>query len=497
MKYIIGLDVGTSGVKASVFDEAGAICRSAYREYPQKEYDGLIDAAMVWSKVKQVISECTAVYPLIAAICTTSFGETVVAVDQNGEPLAPAVLYTSADAQAQWQELDRRIGAERIAAITGHISHPMYTISRLCRIKKEQPEIYHKTVKFLFFASYIEHCLGADFVAEDTLASRSMAYDVSRGDWSREILAAADIDPEKMAAVVRAGDMIGTTTEQINRELGLTAPARLIAGGHDQPCVALGMGAIDGGDAAYGMGTVECFTLIMDEYKQSPAMTAGHLVCAPHVIPGRYLTYGVLFSGGVVLKDLRGKLYTQELAEYKAAGRNVYELMMAEMPGQLSKLLYLPHLAGSGTPYMDTADRGAVYGLTLATSRGEIVRAALEGIACDMRLNIANMEACGLPVKRILAAGGGAASRRGLQVRADLLGRELHGAVDIQAGTRGVFYIAAKAIGLIDDYQVSKKRFESYCIKPDVRQAGAAAKKYRDYQKFYELVGALKKEEEE
>lgn len=491
MRYLMGLDIGTSGCKATVFNELGEFCCSSYREYPAENYDGRIDAGLVWEKVKEVMAECAACYSEIDAVCTTSFGETVVAVDRNGKVLAPAILYTDDNAAQELSEIESLVGKKRIAEITGLIPHPMYTISRLCRMKRCQPEVYENTYKFLFMASFIELCMGAGFIAEDTLASRSMAYDIRKGEWWAEILDKTGISIDKMPKVVKAGDVIGKMPDTICRELNLKNQPLIIAGGHDQPCVALGMGAIAGGDGAYGMGTVECFTLVMDDYRQTEKMEECHLVCAPHVVPGKYLTYGVLLTGGVVLKDLRSKLYQKEMWDYNVTGRDVYDIMMEEMPDESSGLLYLPHLAGSGTPYMDTHDRGGIYGMTLKTTRGELVRAALEGIAFDIRLNLENMAACALPVRQIMAGGGGVKSDRGLQVRADILQREIHAARDIQAGTRGAFYIAAKAIGIIENYDVSASWFEKRDIEPDCKKAESMERQYHRYLKFHRIVRDL------
>ena len=484
MDYILGLDIGTTGCKATVFSVDGTICKNAYAEYPKEEYDGLIDAALIWEKVKAVMAVCTRQYPRILAVSTASFGETVVAVDDQGKALAPAILYTNANALEEWKEIEDSIGKERINEITGLISHPMYTISRLAWIKRHQPEIYEQTDKFLFMASYIERNLGAEAVAESTLASRSMAYDVRHGIWSKEIFEKAGIAIDKMAPVVAAGAHIGRISEVVCQEVGLKNHPLIIAGGHDQPCVALGMGAVRGGDAAYGMGTTECLTLIMDTYYQSAQLREKHLICAPHVVPGKYITYGVLFSGGVVIKDLRGKLFEKEFHECRETGADIYDLMMESIPEKETQLLYLPHLAGSGTPYMDIADKGVIYGMTLVTSKGEIVKAALEGIAFDMRHNIENMEACGLRVKQIMAGGGGAKSDISLKVRADVLQRDLLAADDIQAGTRGVFYIAARSLGLIEDYEISKREYKHHIVMADRAKAGSVAVRYQKYLKL-------------
>lgn len=494
MKYVLGLDIGTTGCKANVFDEKGRVCAKAYREYLDRQHDGLIDGEGVWQETASAIRECTRAYPVIEAVCAASFGETVVAVDKKGSSLEEAVLYTNDNAGEQWRKLDAKISGDRIAEITGHISHPMYTISRLMWMKEQRPEIYARTDKFLFFSGFIARKLGADCCAENTLAARSMAFDVRKNQWSEEICAAAGIDMEKLPPVVRAGDRIGQVSGKLAEELGFWNRPAILAGGHDQPCVALGMGAVRGGEAVYGMGTVECLTLVMDGFRQTPQMREKQLVCAPHVVEGKYVTYGVLFSGGVVISDLRNKLFSLEKEAAPRQGRDVYEIMMEEMPDGETDLCFLPHLAGTGTPQMDTEDKGIIYGLTLDTTRGELVKAALEGIACDMRLNIRSMEACGLEVKHITGAGGGARSLKGVQVRCDMMGRPVLVARDEQAGARGVFYIMARALGWIRDYGQIAGPPEGTWIYPQ-KDAEQAEKKFRMYQSLYQKTRDIRKEQ--
>lgn len=484
VKYILGLDIGTTGCKANVFNESGKVCVKSYHEYLDKQHAGVINPEIIWREVYSAIKECICKYPDIEAICTTSFGESVVAVDADGNSLGDTVLYTSAHAVREWKLLEERVGKERIAEITGHISHPMYTINHLMWLKKNNAKVYEKADKFLFFASYIERKLGAVCCAENTLAARSMAYDVRNEVWSQEICEKAEIDVRKFPRVVKAGDKIGYVTEELANEFGMSKSPVILAGGHDQPCVALGLGAILPGDAAYGMGTVECLTLVLDKFCQSSEMQKSHLICTPHVIEGKFVTYGVLFSGGSVISDLRNKLYSKEAEETKHKKTDIYETMMNEMPDGESQVFYVPHLAGTGTPQMDTNDRGLIYGLTLNTKRGELVKAALEGIAFDMKQNITNMESCQLPVGRILAAGGGAKSEKGLQVRCDIIQRRIFVADDIQAGVRGVFYIAARALGWIDNYEDGIPKLAGKWIEPNGSEK-IVQKNYERYMKLY------------
>ena len=489
MEYVMGIDVGTTGCKATIFDRSGAVRRQSYEEYAMGSYTGMISPDLVWDSVRRVIRASTADYPSVEAICITSFGESVAAVDGDGRVLGESALYTNDNAADQWRALDRRLGSDRIYELTGYISHSMYTVSRLMWIRAHQPELYAAARYFLPFSSFIAWKLSGVAAAEDTQAARTMLYDFRRGTWCREILEAAELDPDKLPPLARAGDLLGPTTPEMTRDLGLSHPAQVVAGGHDQPCVALGLGAVTAGSAALGLGSVECLTLVLGEPRLSPELRQRNFLCSPHVIPGQFVTYAVLFSGGVTLRDLRGRFYGAEHRQAQETGGDVYFQMMEEASAQETPVLMVPHLTGSGTPEMCTADCGALYGLRLETTRGQLVRSALEGLAFDLRRNLDALAACGLEVGRIVTAGGGAKSRTALEIRCGALGRSLEVPRDVQAGTRGVFLIAAKALGWIDDFAAAA-RFPTETVSPAADPA-AMAEKYRRFCRLYEMVHTL------
>lgn len=481
MDYVLGIDIGTTGCKATVFEKTGKIIKQSYREYPMVTYTGTIDPENVWDMACEAVKECTRIQPIIKAICVTSFGESVVLIDDKKEVLCDSILYTDGGAVKEWKELDQKLGEEEIYRITGHISHPMYTINRLLWYKKQRPELYQKTEKFLFFSSFIIMKLGGRYVAENTQAARSMSYDVMHGCWSNEVLEAAKIDGTKLPEVVSAGEFIGRVSELAAKILGFQNIPQIIAGGQDQPCVALGMGAIQGGDAVYGLGTVECLSVVLDQYQQSEEMKKSHLVCAPHVIPGKYLTYGVLYSGGNVIKELRNRLYAVE--QMNGEKQEVYDIIFQELAQKETDVIFIPHLYGAGTPSMNQQEAGTLWGLRAETERGEIIRAAVEGLSFDMKENIENMEKAGISVGHIRAAGGGAKSAAAMSLRADILDKDIFLPENVQAGTRGVFYIVAKTLGWIrDDTQISNfQTNEGRWIKPHSDSEKIYHKKYKKY----------------
>ena len=483
MDCVLGLDIWTTGCKATVFERTGAILMQEYREYPKQQYDGLISPDMIWEMSAQVIRACAAAYPGIRAICAASFGETVVMVDGEGKAFPQAYLYTNAEeVRPQWERLNRAVGEDRIYELTGYITHPMYTVSRLMWLKEKQPQQCRDTQVFLFVSDYINYMLCGAQAAEDTQAARSMMLDITTGTWCEEIIEAAGLDVGKLPEIVQAGTVLGTVRESVCDQLGLSKDTLVLAGGQDQPCAALGLGALQQGDAAFSLGTVECMSMVLDTPVRSPLMQRYNYVCSPHVIPGKYMTYAVLYAAGAFIRDIREKYYTLEQHFAKQEGRDIYPLMMQEAAQAAGDtgLYVLPHPEGTGTPELDTKAAAAIYGLRLSTTRGQILRAALEGLAFDMRKNLECLEECGLKVSHIAAAGGGTKSQDAMQIRVNAMGKELALPADPQAGTRGVFLIAAKSLGWIRDYADLPCEMRQV-IRPE-GDGAAAAEKYRHYQ---------------
>lgn len=481
-KYIMGLDIGTTECKASLFDASGRLVRQASYEYQSEKTAVEIDGEAVWKKVREVISSCNGgKKPYVEGICITSFGETVVLVDSKLRSLGKSILYASGGCEKECAELCDAIGADTIYKRTGLIPHPMYTLNRLMWYRRQCPDIWKKTRYCLFFSSFIAMKLGAACVAENTQAARSMAYDLEKDAWNEELLTAAGVEPDKMPAIVHAGDVIGEVDAQLADELGFGTTPRIIAGGQDQPCVALGMGAVKGGDAVYGLGTVECMSVVLDKKLINSKMRDGYYVCSPHVVPGKFITYGVLYSGGNVITLIRDHLFCKD-GDKDDSGVSVYRLMYRELDRIQTDLIVAPHFFGMGTPVMNLNAGAAIDGLRASCSRQEFLAAVIEGLSFDMRLNIENMLEAGVSIEKIMTAGGGAKSREGVQLRCNALHRELVLTEDIQAGARGTFLIAAKALGWALEKTKGSAR-ECHFV-PDASAAERYDEKYIGYRRF-------------
>ena len=261
-----GLDIGTTGCKLTVFDENGEKLGKAYRDYPvRRAVSGHeIDISMMMESVYGVIGEMAAKYPDIAGIGVTSFGETFVMTDEAGNPLHNAMLYTDKRGAEECAELIEKLGADRIAEVTGLAPHEMYSISKMMWIKRHKPEVYAAARRIHLIEDYVVRHLTGRAQIDYSLATRTMAFDIHSLTWSQEVFDAAGIDVSLMSETVPTGTSAGTVTESAAKRTGLNRECVIVSVAHDQVAAAVGAGAFDGSVAVDGAGTVECLTPVYD-----------------------------------------------------------------------------------------------------------------------------------------------------------------------------------------------------------------------------------------
>jgi len=495
---IAGLDIGTTGCKCTVFDENGTMLGKAYRDYPVSRHaDGhSIDVSMIMSGVYGAVGEMAKQYPDIAGIGVTSFGETFVFTDAEGTPLHTAMLYTDPRGEEECAELVKALGAQHIAHVTGLRPHEMYSIPKMMYIKKHHPEIYAAAKHAFLMEDYVVFHLTGKTQIDYSLATRTMAFDISSLTWSKEIFDAAGIDVSLMSSAVPTGTEAGCVTEAAVKATGLSPATRVVSISHDQIAAAVGAGAFDGNTAVDGAGTVECLTPIYDSMPVIDVMYNGYFSVVPYVVPGTYVAYAFSYTGGALI-DWFSKTFAKKEAEL-AAEQGIYVNQYLEQqytgnPEEPTGLLVLPHFAGAATPYMDNGSRGAILGLTAGTELPELYRACLEGVAYEMYLNYRHLNGSGIHFTRMNATGGGARSALWMQMKADMLNIPITALKTVDAGTVGSAMLTGIAIGLFRDLQeaASKMVEETVTYQPDPARHEAYMKVYERYAGVYEAVRPL------
>jgi xylulokinase len=378
-------------------------------------------------------------------------------IDKDGKALCNALVSSDIRANELIGPWTDKFGEEKLYHITGHTPHPMFSLFKLLWIRKNSPEIWTKADKILCFEDLLQYRLGIKNPAMGwPLAGRTMLFDVVKHEWNNEILDNIGVKKEQLSKPLQSGTISGYVNKEIAHDLYLGENTFVVTGGHDQPCSALGAGAIEPGIAVYASGTVECITPAFTKAIFTEELQKNNLCTYDHTAPGMYATVAFSLTGGNILKWFRDEFGAAEAELAKRTNCDPYELLLKQMPEEPSRLLVLPYFTPSGTPYFDVSVKGAIIGLDLSVTREEIMKALLEGVAFEIKLNLDILKQSGYEVKELRVIGGGARSKRHIQLKADVTGMPITILDVTEAGCMGVAMLALSAHTRQDVAQIAK-----------------------------------------
>lgn len=501
---LIGLDIGTTGCKAVVFSEAGEPIGSAYREYgidadPNGKAEQ--DPELVWDLCVVVLAGAVSAAaarigraPEVSALGLSVQGDAVIPLDAAGSPVHPAILGMDYRSAPQAASCGERFGAEALFRRTGMRPHALNSLCKILWLRENRPEVWRRTARVVTYADFVADRLlgrkGAWFI-DRTMASRTMAWNRERGDWDDALLADLGLSRSLFSTAVPSGTVLGDLDPELARASGLSGRAAVVAGGHDQPCGAVGSGTLEDGEAVVSSGTAEVLSATFSPDADFAPLYNGFYPCYEAASPGRRFTFALNHVGGLLLRWYRDTWGAAEVAEAARTGADPYAVMDAGMPAGLSPVMFLPHLNGAGTPTCDPLSRGAVVGLTLATGRGDVAKAMLECLAFELAINLEALSAAGVAVDRLTAVGGGAKSPAWLQIKADVLGVPIRTLACKESGCLGAAIIAGAGAGVYTSIAegVGRAVRRESIYEPDPERVSAYAERFSLYR---ELHGALR-----
>lgn len=464
MLYLGGLDVGSSGCKLTVYNNCGKFIESHYEPYESHHTysEHTIDFAVIAPAVERVIR---ATESPLEALGVTTFGESFVLLDDNDNLLNHSLLYNDQRGEAECLTFDKQHTIE--VACTAPA--PLYTLPKLKWFVKNRPELIEKASKICIISDYIIYLLTGERVLNYSAAARTMGFDVRKKCWDKELFDAAGIDIELMPRLVRDGTIVGASNK-----FGLKN-TKIISSMHDQNAAALGAGALDVGDCVDGSGSVECLTPIVDSLPEAKAVYDAGIAFMPYL--DIYEGVAMSYTGGTAAKWFRDNFAPNES----------YQNLDSAIGTEPGKLLLMPHLAGAATPYMDAASRGTLYGLTLGTTRFDLYRAVLEGVAYEMRINLELLKKHGIAPTRLLATGGGSKSRVWTQIKSDITGLPITIVNAPEVGALGLVMSAANSLGLVSNLREAKEIFtsEGELILPDQKRHEVYNELFEHYKNIY------------
>ncbi|MAX74147.1 MAG: xylulokinase [Nioella sp.] len=409
----LGLDLGTSGLRALLVDENGAPVASAeapctaqhphpgWSEQDPTEWITACESAM--ARLRAEVPEALAALKGIG-LSGQMHGATLL--DKSDRVLRPCILWNDTRAAAEAAALD---GAPDIRALSGNIVFPGFTAPKLLWVEAHEPEIFAQVAKVLLPKDYLRLWLTGAHVSDMSDAAGTSWLDVGARDWSDRLLSASHMRRDQMPRLVEGSETSGRLRAELASDWGVTGPVEVAGGGGDNAAAACGVGCLKEGDGFVSLGTSGVLLAAKDSFAPAPE-TAVHSFC--HAIPGTWYQMGVILAATDCLNWLAGTLgdTPKSLAD-----------AMPDTPTGPAPVLFLPYLSGERTPHNDAAMRGAFLGLDIGHDRRTLTQAVMEGVGFALRDNLEALKSTGTDLGAVLAIGGGTGSRFWLESLATIL----------------------------------------------------------------------------
>ncbi len=430
MKYLLGVDLGTTAIKIGLFDENINKIGTSIQEHKlitDTKFAVEQKVAVYWESFKTCLKNVihkTDISPSdILALSISAQGETMVFLGADGEPLYNAIVWMDNRPQEEAKILEERFDPDEIHKITGQSD--VIPLSPGCKIlwfKRNHLKLFEKTRKILLIEDYFFYRMCGEFYGEGSLWCSTHMWNINTKEFWQPMLDELGLTPKQLPMVVESGTPLGKISPSVALELGLSRDTVLVMGALDQSCGAIGVGNVIPGIFSESTGAA----MVVCTMTEKPAIDPNRkLSCFYTGIPNMYMIHG-FSSGGIALKWLRDVLCSEEVAIGERTGKNGYIFMDMEassIPAGSDGLVVLPHFQGSGPPDTNASAKCVIYGLTLQHTKAHIIRSYLEAIAMSLCRIVEAVEEMGIEVKEIRSLSGGAKSDLWCQIKADALGK--------------------------------------------------------------------------
>ena len=481
---LVGLDVGTTGVKALALSPDGDVLATATRGY------ALSTPRPGWAEqdpgdwlraAESALAEVSAGRE-IAGIGLSGQMHGLVVLDETGTVIRPAILWNDQRTAVECAEIEDRIGLDRLIGLTGNRALPGFTAPKLLWLRRHEPEAYARIARVMLPKDYVRLGLTGAWAIDASDASGTLLLDVGRRDWSAEVVDALELPREWLPPVLESPEVSGRVTK--GRSDAVSPGIPVAAGGGDQPAAAVGVGATRPGTLSVVLGTSGVVLAPLPAYAHD-AEARVHAFC--HARPDTWQAMGVMLSAAGSLQWLHDTL----------AKDVPFDALVAEAaawPPGAEGLLFLPYLAGERTPHADPDARGAFVGLELRHDRGALVRAVLEGVAFGLADSLDLLRALGVEAARARISGGGARSRLWLEIVASVLGVPLELTESEEGSAFGAALLGGVAGGVFRDVDEAVARCVrvTSTVEPNTAWSDAYREAHERYRALYPALRAVR-----
>ena len=473
----LGINIGTSSVKARVLNtETGDIVGKGFQTHPlilSKPGYAEQEGDSYWNAVVSAIHQCLDCgidAGEIAGVALSGLVGVMLPIDRQGRPIRPGMIWMDARSEEECQEIRESVGEEAINYNNGNRIACWFIEPKALWMKKHEPENFDRTYKLLSPAGYCTYRLCEKFTINKGDAGLFYPFDYQKGEWNPELAEKIGIPIEKYADIYDCDEVVGTVTEQAARETGLCPGTVVMAGGTDISSAALGCGVTEANQAYYSMGTGSNLGIMIPTPERKEEF---RILKWPHVIPGLTMFDAPMAFTGASLNWFNNMFGKTEQLLAEATGKRPFEILDMEAanksrPGA-NGLIYLPYLGNTLSPHWNPTSKGVFFGVTLSTSREDMIQAIMEGVAFDLYSNIEIARASGAVINELTLNGGPTKSRLWNQITANVTGIPLKTTNVDEAAPLGDAILAAKGAGLCTDIVSMSKKLVTVTeeIKPD------------------------------
>ena len=490
-EYLLSIDVGTTSTKVGLFTTAGKLRAMSIQEYTLftpsfNIVEFLADA--YWKAlskgIKDVLEESKAHPESILALSLSSQAETLICLDKKGKVLRNAIVWLDTRAEKESAEIAKNFTSELLYRTTGLPEmSPIWPAAKILWLKKNEPDIFNHTSKFLIVKDYLIWRLTGEFSTDPTESSSTCYLKLKEKDWWDEMLDFIGIKRNKLPAIFSSCEVVGNISSQVSFELGLSINTKVIAGSMDQTAAALGAGNIKPGIITESTGTALAVVACVDE----PVFDAKRRVpCAPHCIPDKFVLMPFSETSGIVLKWFRDTFSdTTKKEDYE----KLLQLASQISPGA-EDLLALPHFTGTFCPDFNPQARGAFVGISFRHKRAHFIRALVESVAFMLRENIELLRNLSIQVEKVRSLGGAAKSDIWLKIKADVLDVPVEVPQCSEAASLGAAILAGIGAEVFSDIKQAVREVVKIkkTFSPELSNVPIYQKTYQNYLSLYQRL---------
>ena len=481
MATYIGIDLGTSAVKLLLVDEQGKIYNEVTKEYPlefpqpgwsqQNPEDW-------WNAVTEGIPELLAGFDAaqVAGIGCGGQMHGLVVLDKDDNVIRPAILWNDGRTAQQVDYMNGVIGKEKLSALTANIAFAGFTAPKILWMKENEPENFAKIAKIMLPKDYINYMLTGVHSCDYSDASGMLLLDVRNKCWSKEMLDICGISEKQMPKLFESYDCIGTIDPEIAKQLGIHGTVKVVAGAGDNAAAAVGTGTVGAGGCNISLGTSGTIFISSDKFGVDPNNALHAFAHAD----GGYHLMGCMLSAASCNKWLCEDIL--KTSDYGAEQAGITDEKLGR-----NTVYFLPYLMGERSPINDTNARGTFIGMTMDTSRSDMVQAVLEGVAFAIRDSFEVAKSLGIEIPRSNICGGGAKSKLWQEIMANVLNIPLDSVVTEQGPGYGGAMLAMVGCGAYGSVQEAADKLVSIAstVYPDAEIAARYEAKYQKYKQIY------------